>query len=281
MTRQQRAPALHFALRTAVGAAVEDAVEPVRAERLVDHDAVVSLPGKVIKREHVIQDRIQLGDGLLPYLLARQKAPHGGTHRDLALLQAVVERVAGKGTLGQDADHRHVQPLEHHAELSRQRRGAAVKAVARLRVEQHAAFFLLQRVAHVGKQRHVGDEFVRRDAAEAAHQPLLAHKAVRRAHDAVGLGVEDLRDDLQINKAGVVHHNQIRPLAQLVHPLAAIGEVRVAQVGRRQHPHQRAHQKTRPHGRPVRGTGQGKHLLIVHGLCLDLHGRPPFSAGFV
>ena len=273
MAGEAGALALGLALGEAVGALVEDALQAVRPEGLADLHALIPLPGEVIEGEHPVQQRVQLAHGLFPDLLPGQQTPDCGADGHVPLLQAVVQWVPGKGALGEDAHHRRVQPLEHQPQPPGQGRGRAVEAVAGLRVEQHAAALLVQGAAHVREQLKIRDELVGGDAADAPHEPLLAHKAVGGADDASGLGIEDAGDDLQVDKAGVIHQNQIGPLAQLLHPLGFVGEAGLLQIPGAQGPDQPAEKERRPFRLPVSGPWQSQDFLIAEALGLDLHRR--------
>ena len=66
---------------------------------------------------------------------------------------------------------------------------------------QHRRFERPHAVEHIAHERRVRAELARGDAADAAHQPLLADKAVRRADDVERARVQHRLRDFEVEKA--------------------------------------------------------------------------------
>ena len=130
--------ALHLPFRAAVGAFVENAVQPVGTEIFIDDDMVLLLPCKIVKVERGAKRFVKLVHGFFGDFVRSKQAGNVRRNLNLALLQAVIKRVAGERALGMYADNRHAQLLQQNAHAARQRRCAAIEGIARLRVHQHA-----------------------------------------------------------------------------------------------------------------------------------------------
>ena len=198
-------------------------------------------------------------------------------------MQAVVQGVSCKSTLGDDRDHRHTQLFQQHTHLPGQGRGSAVKGVAGLRVHQDAALFLFEQIFHICDEGHVGDEFLGRNTAKQPHQKghTEAYKTVGGAHDAVGLGEEYFGGDLQVDEAGMVHQDQAGLFsAELFHSVSLIGKIGGKQIKNGQKTHHQLQKKQWPPGISVLGPGLCHNLFIGEDFGWNLHNLPPAFPDF-
>ena len=86
-----------------------------------------------------------------------------------------------------NAYYRNAKLFEQNSKPAGQRRCAAVKRIARLRIHKYAYIFLVQGIVYIADKGNVADKFLRRNTADLPHKPLLADKPVRGAHNAVRL----------------------------------------------------------------------------------------------
>ena len=272
-----RALAFHRAFFSALRALVQDAVQPVRAERLAYANALLLLFPEIVELERFLQPCRQFGGGLFLYVLRGKQQAYLCAHLHLALLQAIVQRVAQERAVRPDEQHGYLQFLYQHAHAGGQRRRAAVEGVAGFRIQQHVILQFVQRVRHVDDQAHVRHELVRRDAADAAHQAVFAHEPIGRADDVERMRIQDLRRDLQIDKAGVVHHDEAGLVRDAVQPFQRIGKLGVLQISRARGLHDPAPETGRPHRLSSRRSGQRPDLRQRLFLNFDLHSKPLFA----
>ena len=164
-------------------------------------------------------------------LFGREQAVNLCADLRLALLQIIVERVAKECALCFYHHYGHFKELHAFAEALRKRCFGAVKAVARLGEHYHAALQGIQHVVHIFYERGFGDELLRGNAADRAHQAFFADEAVICADDIVRAILEDRTDDLQVGKARMVHQDQRGSvLRDLFHILLCIGKISLLQL---------------------------------------------------
>ena len=195
-------------------------------------------------------------------------------------MQPVVERVTRERAVGADHHDRHIQRLDALADALRQRCGRAVKAVACLGIEQHRRFERPHAVEHVAHERRVRTELARGDAADAAHQPLLADKAVRRADDVERARVQHRLRDFEVEKARVVHQDKAGLIAfDLRHADLLAVEMRRQKVGRGGCAQDRPEQERRLFRLFVHLRRLGKRLFICHIDDFNFHSVSPARRG--
>ena len=269
---------VHRTLRAAAFAFVQHALQPLGAKRLRDRCVRLALPTEMVEGEKRVDLLLYLCRACRLQLRRGVQTRHLRRHGHLAQPQTVVERISGKRTVGPDHHHRYTHHFAERADRVRQRRRGPVKGIARLGIQHHGRVILPQRVRHVAYQHRVGREFPRRYAAERAHQPLLPDKAVRGADDLERRGIQHGRDDLQVDKARMVHEIETRlPRRELLHPDPLTLKIDGVQLRDRRQLHQRA----KYHGRLprlfVQRHRQGKKFLRRHGFDTDLHRLfPPY-----
>ena len=254
-----------------MGAFIEYAIQPVRAKRRVDLDLILLLPGKIIKSEGLVQHRVQFGHGFFGDLLPGEDALHLGGHFYFSLLQTVVKGIPRKSAIGADHHHGHIQFFQKLTQLTGQWRRTSVKGIGCLRIHKHAVLFLSYRVQHIPDQHQIRHEFLGGDTADLPHQPRLTHQTVRRADDIVGLGIQKLGRDLQIDKAGVIHQHQPGTLPGRLHPHLLTTETGENQIGNGSDPHHGAEQRMGADRFFMLRAGQLLHLRPGQFFRFDFH----------
>ena len=266
--------AFHLPLLPAAAALIEDPVKSVGAERLVDSHLIFFLPRKIIERESLVQDRVDLVDRPVLDLFCREQTLDRRADLHLSFLKVIVERIPRKRPVRGDHENRHFQRLKKHPHSSRQRRRRPVKRIARFGVHEHGSLILPDRVFDVRNEGDVGNEFLGRNAAEIAHEALFSHEAVRCADDVISLREKDLRRDLEVEKTRMVHEDQIRPFPRLLHILLLEGKLHGAKVGDRGNAHDQAQDAARLFRFLMRRALDLHDLMKVHLSALDLHLAP-------
>ena len=127
----------HLPFGQAVRALVQDAVQKIRSERLGDAHMILLLPAKIVERKFLFQDFIQLFHRALRNIFRRQQILHLRRYLYLALLQIIVQRIAGKRALRKDCHHRNLQELQAFPQAFRQGRRRAIEAITGLRLHQN------------------------------------------------------------------------------------------------------------------------------------------------
>ena len=249
-------------------------MQAVRPERLVHPNLFLLLRPEVVECKRVFQALRQFGRRQRADLFRGDKQADCRTHLYVPLLQAVVERVTQEGAFRFDEHHRCLQLLQQHAHAGGQRRRAAVEGIAGLRIEQHVVAEVVQRVGHLGDEPQIRHKFIRRDAADAPQKALFSHKAVGGADDVERMGIEDAGRDLQIDKAGMVHHDEAGLVRHAVDPLERIGKLRVLQVTRACGLHHPAPEQRRPHGLLPGRLRDAPDFLQRFCSNFDLHNGP-------
>ena len=100
----------------------------------------------------------------------------------------------------------------------------------------------MQRIVYIGNQRDVGHEFLRRKTPDFAHKALFADKAVAGCDNHIGFWKQDFGRDFQIHKTRMVHENEIRPVACLVHAALCVRKFDRVQIKTCRHAYQSAKQ---------------------------------------
>ena len=168
----------HGALRTAVRAFVQHAVQPLGAERFAYFNVVLLLPFEVVEGELLGKYNVYILGRLCPYVLRRKYVAYIRRYVYLAQPQTVIERIPREGAVGAYHHHRHSHEFDALAQARRQRRSGTVKCIACLGIHKYGAFQLFQCKHHIPYQLGIRYELAGRYAAQASHKPLLAHKAI-------------------------------------------------------------------------------------------------------
>ena len=149
---------------------------------------------------------------------------------------------------------------------------SAVKGIACLGIHQNRFAAGEDRVAQIAYQRHVGDEFRGRDAADGAHDEIQTDEAVGGGDDVVWTRKQTCRCDLHIEKAGVIHQNQARLFfGKTLHADLVDGKFCFEQLGNGQNADQTVHEAARTTGLSVLWRLDCNDLFIRQVAFCDFH----------